>query len=477
MELDSDSLDGYWASNNNSGYEFFIINDAKFSKLCILGSDVEPCFEGASVTSLDQEEDSRVMTVQTSFSNEPEFVRTLLEMRNQLTYALQNEGGSYMLDEVKDEVIEEPITEFDEAGDTGSAENSEAATESTEGAEGETAASESTETAEAETEEAPVTPAEEVASELIAAAEEIDGDKEDSKSEEPISDAAPKKRTQENYTAEEEVENDFACGKKKYEEDKKEDAMEDDEQPCEEPPCDPEKEEKYAGCGKKKNYAACGSKKKKCYEEDEDYAACGSNKKKCYEEDEDYAACGGKKKKCYEEDEDEDEDYAACGNKKKSSYSSEESADVDVDHSLEDVEAEFAAVKAELETAKADYAALKSEFDAVNAELQSLREFKLGIENKEKDAEIAKYFMLSDEDKADIIAHKSEYSLDEIKSKLAVLYVEKNVDFSSLGESEAEESEAESEDPITTFSLEAPVDVNFSSTLPEWVEALREARK
>ena len=457
MELDSDSLDGYWASNNNSGYEFFIINDAKFSKLCILGSDVEPCFEGASVTSLDQEEEPNVMTVQTSFSNEPEFVRTLLEMRNQLTYALQNEGGSYMLDEVKDEVIEEPITEFDEAGDTGSAENSEAATESTESAEGETAASEST-----ETEEAPVTPAEEVSSELMSVAEEIDGDKEDSKSEDTISDVTSKKRTQENYTAEEEVEDSFACGKKKYmedEDDKKEDAMEDDEQPCEEPPCDPEKEEKYAGCGKKKNYAACGS-----------------NKKKCYEEDEDYAACGGKKKKCYEEDEDEDEDYAACG-KKKSSYSSEESADVDVDHSLEDVEAEFAAVKAELETAKADYAALKSEFDAVNAELQSLREFKLGIENKEKDAEIAKYFMLSDEDKADIIAHKSEYSLDEIKSKLAVLYVEKNVDFSSLGESEAEESESESEDPITTFSLEAPVDVNFSSTLPEWVEALREARK
>ena len=441
MELDSDSLDGYWASNNNSGYEFFIINDAKFSKLCILGSDVEPCFEGASVTSLDQEEEPNVMTVQTSFSNEPEFVRTLLEMRNQLTYALQNEGGSYMLDEVKDEVIEEPITEFDEAGDTGSAENSEAATESTESAEGETAASET-----AETEEAPATPAEEVSSELMSVAEEIDGDKEDGKSEETISDAAPKKRTQENYTAEEEVENDFVCGKKKYmedEEDKKEDAMEDDEQPCEEPPCDPEKEEKYAGCSKKKNYAACGSNKKKCYEEDED----------------------------------EDEDYAACGGKKKSSYSSEESADVDVDHSLEDVEAEFAAVKAELETAKADYAALKSEFDAVNAELQSLREFKLGIENKEKDAEIAKYFMLSDEDKADIIAHKSEYSLDEIKSKLAVLYVEKNVDFSSLGESEAEESEAESEDPITTFSLEAPVDVNFSSSLPEWVEALREARK
>ena len=30
--------------------EFFIINYAVFSKLCILGDDVEPCFEGSSVT-------------------------------------------------------------------------------------------------------------------------------------------------------------------------------------------------------------------------------------------------------------------------------------------------------------------------------------------------------------------------------------------------------------------------------------------
>ncbi len=50
MELDNDSLEGKWAFDNQTGMEFFIINDATFSKLCILGSDVEPCFEGASVT-------------------------------------------------------------------------------------------------------------------------------------------------------------------------------------------------------------------------------------------------------------------------------------------------------------------------------------------------------------------------------------------------------------------------------------------
>lgn len=49
MELDSETLNGEWSNAINSNYELFIINDAIFSKLCILGDDVEPCFEGASV--------------------------------------------------------------------------------------------------------------------------------------------------------------------------------------------------------------------------------------------------------------------------------------------------------------------------------------------------------------------------------------------------------------------------------------------
>ena len=50
MELDEDSLDGSWTIDDKSGMEFFIINDAIFSKLCILGEEFEPCFEGASIT-------------------------------------------------------------------------------------------------------------------------------------------------------------------------------------------------------------------------------------------------------------------------------------------------------------------------------------------------------------------------------------------------------------------------------------------
>ena len=35
MELDDETLKGHWSTDNNRGIDFFIINDAIFSKLCI----------------------------------------------------------------------------------------------------------------------------------------------------------------------------------------------------------------------------------------------------------------------------------------------------------------------------------------------------------------------------------------------------------------------------------------------------------
>lgn len=86
MELDDESLDGHWANDSESGMDFFIINDAMFSKLCILGDDVEPCFEGASVTAVDAD-----------FSIEKDFARTLYSMIKELQDAIGNsEGGLNM---------------------------------------------------------------------------------------------------------------------------------------------------------------------------------------------------------------------------------------------------------------------------------------------------------------------------------------------------------------------------------------------
>jgi len=49
MELFEESIDGYWAKLDNEEDEIFIFNEASISALCILGDDVEPCFEDASI--------------------------------------------------------------------------------------------------------------------------------------------------------------------------------------------------------------------------------------------------------------------------------------------------------------------------------------------------------------------------------------------------------------------------------------------
>ena len=49
MELPQKFLSGFWAEPDNLSSKFFIINDGLISKLCVLGEEVEPCFEGAQI--------------------------------------------------------------------------------------------------------------------------------------------------------------------------------------------------------------------------------------------------------------------------------------------------------------------------------------------------------------------------------------------------------------------------------------------
>ena len=98
MELDEDTLEGHWSTNNNTGMDFFIINDAIFSKLCILGNDVEPCFEGARITAPE---------VSTSFTKiDDDFKRTLFSMMDDLKAALK--GGPKM--ELEETNVETTVT-------------------------------------------------------------------------------------------------------------------------------------------------------------------------------------------------------------------------------------------------------------------------------------------------------------------------------------------------------------------------------
>ncbi len=108
---------------------------------------------------------------------------------------------------------------------------------------------------------------------------------------------------------------------------------------------------------------------------------------------------------------------------------------------------------------------LTDKFTVLEAEAEELRKFKAERIDADKDAMIAKYHMLSDEDKAEIIADKDKFTLGEIESKLALLYVKKNVNFD-------EEEEVDST-PLTTFSLD---DETIAEDADPMLSALREAQ-
>ena len=67
--------------------------------------------------------------------------------------------------------------------------------------------------------------------------------------------------------------------------------------------------------------------------------------------------------------------------------------------------------------------------------------------------------MLSDEDKKDVIDHKAEYTLDEIKSKLAVLCYDKKVSYVN----NAESKEADN----VTVNIDT-----YTAEVPEWLQAV-----
>lgn len=81
MELDDGTLKGNWAENEKENFEFFIINEAIITKLCILGEENEPCFEGATITA-----------PQVHFSYGANFEAKMLSMMEELKKILDKGG-------------------------------------------------------------------------------------------------------------------------------------------------------------------------------------------------------------------------------------------------------------------------------------------------------------------------------------------------------------------------------------------------
>ena len=92
MELDEKLTKGYWTKDTNEEFKFFIINEAIISKLCVLGENTEPCFEGAQIT---------------SFSLNEDFAKSLFSLIEQMKEILEK-GGTPM-PTIDPNVVEEPI--------------------------------------------------------------------------------------------------------------------------------------------------------------------------------------------------------------------------------------------------------------------------------------------------------------------------------------------------------------------------------
>jgi hypothetical protein len=176
---------------------------------------------------------------------------------------------------------------------------------------------------------------------------------------------------------------------------------------------------------------------KKKNEDDEEDKSADEEKNDADEKDEEEAA---------EDDEDEDED----DEKKKKKYSLEEIPEY-----------------AEL-TSK--YQDLEQKYNALMEEIEPLRQFKLTAEKAQKQAMIDSFYMLSDEDKADVIANIDTYSLDDIEAKLAIICVRNKVSF------DLDDDKTTGEDS-QKLSYSLSDQDNDSDSAPAWSKAVRATAK
>ena len=168
----------------------------------------------------------------------------------------------------------------------------------------------------------------------------------------------------------------------------------------------------------------------------------------------------GKKKFAKSDDEEEDEDDKKCP--KCGKPASECSCNKEKKYNLEEIP-EY------VELAK-NYAALEVKCASLEKEIAPLREFKATADRKEKQAMIDGFYMLTETDKADVVANIDNYSLDDIEAKLSIICVRNKVNFSL----DDDKQEPEKKDPMV-YSLGDNDDGNDNA--PAWIKAVRETAK
>lgn len=424
MELDDKLIDAFWTKDGKGKPQFFIINEAIISKLCVLGDDCEPCFEGSNITA-----------PQITFSFEDGFKEQLFSMMNEIKKVL-NEGGAPTVftryaveigDSLWSSIYSYLEHTYPRANDEGYVYDSIYRIEgiyeegsqkfailqnrsnskyfrmnfSLDDTTGFAASAELVEVTKT------YVPAAEPQF-ALADVEAFELEYAKKKKGEEEEDEDKKKKPEDGDDDESKKPED----KKSGEEDDEDDSSDDDD-------ADDDDEEKK----KKKK-----TKFKKDEEDDDDEDKCPK--------------CGKPKSECTCEDEDDDKNKG-----KKSKYN------------LDEIE--------EYVELSQKYSALESDYNAMKAEMATLVEFKKSIEKKDKEAMIASFYMLSDEEKKDVIDNIDTYSLEDIEAKLSIICVRNKVNFN------LDEDNKETTKP-TTFSLDGSLG---DDNVPAWVKSLRNVAK
>ena len=315
MELDEESIQGNWTYNQNSEPEFFIINDAIISKLCILGEDVEPCFEGAQIKtsfSLDKDFQNCLDKLIYEFKQTVEGGKTQMILPSKFSISIENENTLWT--SIYEKYNTDAIGVFEEDGKNY----------------------------------------------VLVQENEKYFKQEFSLVNNVFSFVGTPIYVDNIYATDPnlskfDVELVASYSAKQKEEKKDEPEEKQKEEPKEEP----------------------------------------------------------KQKK---DDDDDDEEYVCGGKKKKKEYSLEEIP-------------EYQELLGKYNQLNSSYSQIVNEKNSLQEEVNSLKEFKLNVEKAKKEDMINSFYMLSDEDKSDVIKNINTYSLDEIEQKLSVICVRKKVNF------------------------------------------------
>lgn len=392
MELDEGTLDGTWTKDNNGKPQFFIINEAIISKLCILGEECEPCFEGSSITKFS-------LSFDDSFKNE------LYSMMNELKELLK-EGGAKVFNRYAVEIgdsLWSALWEYVNKAFPDSSNN-------------------------------------------YCSKYRIDGVFEDNSQKFAIlQDRVDMKYYRLNFSLNDSEGFVPAEGlievTKSY-------------TPATEPQFALDAVEAYETEFKKKQE----EENKKTNDDKSDNSGDPENKK-----DDSSSKNNGQKSENKDDDSSEDDEDDSEDDKDDSEDDEDEKKKKK--YSLDEIE-EYINLKTEYEELQNKFSLLETENKTLKETNASLTEFKNNVERKDKEAMIQSFYMLSDDDKKDVIDNIDKYSVDDIEAKLSVICVRNKVNFNL-------DDDNNNKGP-TTYNL-SNLDDDSDAGMPAWVKAVLES--